>query len=301
MAWTVNMVPWENSTQDTLRVEGDGTLAAQLTTEAREVYMAVSDVDATAEQAKVAPGIPTRGTIKAGTTLVFASRISAQAKEGTARVFVVTVDYESVPVDPFQPEAAEESWATQTVEEPVDQDITGTLICNAADEVFDPPVVRAFDDWVMTRSRNILTLNTAVWSPFLQAVNWDAPYRGFPAKTARVVSLQFQRRTHGNFAFWRMTYVVAFRSRVRKGQNGNLQELGWTDYKGNLGFRKKVNKPSGGGYTYETILDAKRLPLTTPVPLSADGFSVVEKTAFNVREFKNNPTADLNQLDTLTG
>lgn len=300
MAWTVNLVPWANTTQDTLRMQGDGVLAAQLTTESREVYMAVSDVDATVEQAKVAPGIPVRGTLKSGSTLVFASRISADAKEGSTRVFVVTVEYESVPIDPFQPEAAEESWDTQTVEEPVDQDIDGNLICNAADEVFDPPVVRAFDDWVMTRSRNIVNLNTAVWSPFRNAVNWDAPYRGFPAKTARVVRLSFQRRTHGNFAYWRMTYVVAFRSRIRKGQNGAIQELGWTDYKGNLGFRKKVPK-SGGGYTYETILDAKRLPLTLPVPLSADGLSVVEKTAFNVREFRNAPGADLNLLDTLMG
>lgn len=182
--------------------------------------------------------------------------------------WMLTVHYASLGQQGGDPllEPPQESWTTQKWTASVDHDVNNKPITNAADEFYDDPIQREFSDMVLTRSVNLASFNTGFWYPFIDTLNAN-PSRGFPAKTGRIMSVTAQSRFRGTLAYWRVTIVVAYRNYYRKGQNGNLQQLGWTTLVVNKGYRLKKTSPS---LRYEPLYD-DGMPVRKPALLSADG------------------------------
>jgi hypothetical protein len=117
--------------------------------------------------------------------------------------------------------AAEIDWDFETVQIPIfgtpDQNIRdpeGNLytgpIRTSAGEIFDPPANQEESRPVVTVTRNEATYNPALALQYHNAVNSDY-FQGIQPRQAKMRAIRGTRQTEKGQAYWRLTYVIAFK------------------------------------------------------------------------------------------
>jgi hypothetical protein len=304
MATQVKQITADQEIRDLLEIEGSsGT--NNVRSEHSRFFIVWNDDGTTmlADDARQASGVPQLGDAMDGNVLFLANNVRTAARGGGGFAWVVEIGYTGVPFNPLAVENVTENWTSQNTEEAIDQgfDDAGNAvkITNKADENFDPAVTREFADLVMTRSKNILVFNTAVWYPYLNKVS-NAPYRGFPVPTALCRSISSEQRVAGvNFYYWRITYQVHFRTRMRTLVEGQPPtEHGWKRVIANMGYREFQGN-QGSTRLYHSLLDKDGMPVTSPLPLHTDGRMLQAGEPFNWLAFNLHERINLNNLDLL--
>lgn len=173
---------------------------------------------------------------------------------GPGTSYTVVFGDQPSPID----EPAEITWGFASSQEPIDADIHGNPLRNTADEPFDPPPTREFNDLVCTFQRNEAAVNPLTMLAYQDAVNSDQ--FGFAnAGQARITRLTAESRTVQGFTFWRVRYEIQFRAD------------GWKKRILNEGFRERTGKDSKELPIYRQITDDAGNPLSKPVLLDAQG------------------------------
>lgn len=160
-------------------------------------------------------------------------------------------------------------WESVSYEVPVNREYTSDpskpapLLLNAADQPYDPPLRGNKSNWLFRFECNVLTENTAFWTPFLDAINTDT-FLGFLPLTGRVAKIGLEPRFRGPFSYWRGVLEIEFTSnRIPVAavpyQGGftlppeniityappgglpvSLGEFGWVHTPPNMGYRYKA-------------------------------------------------------------
>lgn len=173
---------------------------------------------------------------------------------GPGTSYIVVFGDQPSPID----EPAEITWGFASSQEPIDADINGNPICNAADEPFDTPTTRDIDDLVLTISRNEATVNPLTMLAYQGAVNSDQ--FGFAnAGQARLTRITAEAQTLNDFTYWRVRYEIQFRAD------------GWRKRIRNEGFRERTGTDANGRPIYRQITDDAGNPLSKPILLDAAG------------------------------
>lgn len=138
-------------------------------------------------------------------------------------------------------------------------------ITNSAGFLYDPPVMIEVSRPVITATRNL------AFEPILHAMEIgdivnSLPWRGIPARCARVVGAEAEGVFENNVAFWRLTYSFAI-----KWDTWDARPL-------DAGTMERIVQfgDGGGGVPvtttkFQAILDPAGNPVTEPVPLDGNG------------------------------
>ncbi len=157
--------------------------------------------------------------------------------------------------------------------EPIDTDIDGNPIQNAAHEPF--PVTEEFHDTLLRFGWNEATGGDREQQQYRNTVNLE-PFRGYPAKTCWMQSFKLGKVHNGTQIYWRKTANIVVR--MPRDSNGDLitdttetppVPIGWRRRFLNQGLR--VIDGVVGGFTTYRHLEAKGEPLSAPVPLNQGG------------------------------
>lgn len=173
---------------------------------------------------------------------------------GPGTSYTTVWGYMSSPLE----EPPEISWSFATSQEPIDTDIAGRPLTNTADEPFDQPPTRDFDDLVLSISRNEPAVDPLTMLAYQGAVNSDQ--FGFAAPgQARMTRISAEAHTENGATYWKVRYEIQFRAD------------GWTKRIRNEGYREKTGTDAEGRPIYRQITDPSGTALSKPVPLDVDG------------------------------
>lgn len=215
---------------------------------------------------------------------VFVRNVDARPlTRNCSKYWTVIVTYEGLNIgsqtDPVN-ELPLERWASRQNEELADHDVDGKPILNTAGQPYDPPLTRPRSTWLMIFECNILNLNTAYWSGYLDHIS-SATFKGFPKYTCMLRSVEATPRVRGTFRYFRLTLQFEFKSnRLKNPATGEWEEWGHVKKVLNAGYYLiEATGPHGADHKKREVIGADGHPSRQPVPISADGQSVVDALA----------------------
>lgn len=188
----------------------------------------MSSPDDTANEARLAPGIPRFGDLYPGDPFAVCREVMAEPAGGPL-LYLVTATYriEVSPTDPNretgnpleQPRTISWSWASGS--EPVDESIDGKPLVNSVGEPFEG-LAEEVNDPVCTITKNERSFSRATYVAYMGsgrhggAVASDA-VQGFAPGCARLMGWQVSNvQVAANLNYWRSTYVLQFRRSWRR-------------------------------------------------------------------------------------
>lgn len=156
--------------------------------------------------------------------------------------------------------------------EPLTHDKNGDPIVNSAGDPFHPPLEIERSYAVVTVTKNYSSVKFDWLETYVDTVNLDV-WNGRPARTCRMIALEYESVTENNVSFWRAT----FRIKIKPGSwavRDNDTGQGWDVRVLDQGFRTRTATDPGPPpvYRYTNITDPKTGEKPEkPVLLDGDG------------------------------
>lgn len=160
-------------------------------------------------------------------------------------------------------QAADVKYSTVTSEEAIDEDVNGDPIATATGELYQG-VTKAVSDLQVTIGKNFSIFNPVTFYEFYNCVNSDT-FLGFPAGTAKVMSIDASPVIESDFEYWKVTVQIQFR---KPGPNTSTARAWWVRLKheGYYCFTSAMTDKPG-----VRCVDINRDPATSPQPLDDTG------------------------------
>lgn len=159
------------------------------------------------------------------------------------------------------------NWTSEDVEFAVTHDRDAKPILNKAGDPFDPPLTIPVTVPVAVVSRVEKSFNPDWILLYKNRVN-HAPWLGWSSESVLIRDITGERTRDPDWGvLWNVTYTFAFKPSVTvmTGDGEKVVQPGWAERVLNAGLRQKVSGK------LEAILSANGAPVSSPVPLDADG------------------------------
>lgn len=184
------------------------------------------------------------------------------------------------------------SFGTAKYEREITRDMRGKPMVNSVGDPFDPPMKRDDSRGVLTLVRNEPRFNAQYVQTFKDTCNQDIFLMIYKANTVKCADVTAEREYQADWGYyWVVTYQFEIRESITL-DDGTVVADGWNELVLNKGLHEWDTTGPSGSKTNILIGSA---PVTTPVPINADGFYDPANLPF-YRAFQVYPLADFDKF-----
>lgn len=181
-------------------------------------------------------------------------------------LYEITCQYTSGPeADEALNEPADISWGDYVVRQPVEYDVDGKLIANVNGQPLDPPIEDELHLTLLHVERNEAYFDGVQQAQYRDSVNKET-FMGAPPGTCWLTSLTSRRIIQGELVYYRVTYEIVHNPYEKPEGSGYI---GWQRRILNEGTWAWIQVD--GDWKFDLLKDKEGEPLSSPVPLAANG------------------------------
>lgn len=146
----------------------------------------------------------------------------------------------------------------EQVQEPLTHDYLGNEIVNSAGDPYYPPLTIERSYAVFTVEKNYAQMKFEYLQTYVDTVNLE-PFRGLPARTCRMIAIEWQSQESNGYSYLRVTFRIKFKPGEWDSGRDNDVGQGWDLRIIDQGFRTRAVTDAGPPpvYRHTDITDPK--------------------------------------------